>query len=496
MPSPKEILEIDGREITISNPHKVYFPDAGFTKLDVVHYYLAIAGGALAGVRGRPMALKRFVDGIGKEAFFQKRAPDNTPDWIRQAELTFPSGRTASEIVVDDAAGLAWIVNLGCIDLNPHPVRADDLDHPDELRVDLDPVPGVGWSQIRDVAMVCREALTAVGLVGWPKTSGSRGIHINVRISRDWTYPEVRRAALALARDVERRAPDAATSKWWKEERHGVFLDYNQNAKDRTVASAYSIRPLPDARVSTPLTWDEVPTVEAEAFTIQTVPARFAAIGDPGAGIDDAVGSLGALLELSARHEAEGEGDAPWPPNYAKQAGEPPRVQPSKARRPKSEYEPGRGEGGGPPPDVAAERAAAVAAGDPNAGLPTEWEGTRPTPTGRRKSSIPVIEISRAASRAEALAGLERWESRHPAAAAALEPADVLVDGMRGRSSLWYRVRVNLTHVAEADRPAQETLDPDYDPWAGYEWPDRAGQLERAHRKKPVEKPVEKPVDP
>jgi bifunctional non-homologous end joining protein LigD len=283
---------------------------------------------------------------------------------------------------------------------------------------------------------------------------------------------------------VERRVPDAATSKWWKEERHGVFLDYNQNAKDRTVASAYSVRPLPDARVSTPLTWDEVPTVEAEAFTIATVPGRFAEIGDPGAGIDDAVGSLEALLELSRKHEAEGEGDAPWPPNYAKQAGEPPRVQPSRKRRPDSEYEQGRGEAGGPPPEVAAERAAAVAAGDPNAGLPTEWEGSRPTPTGRRKTNIPVIEISRAASKAEALEGLERWKARHPKAADALEPADVLVDGMRGRSSLWYRVRVNLIHVPEDERPAQEALDPDYDPWAGYEWPDRAGQLERAPRKK------------
>jgi bifunctional non-homologous end joining protein LigD len=471
MATRKELLQIGDLEVTVTNPDKVYFPDAGYTKLDVVRYYQAVAEGALVGVRGRPMALKRFVDGIAKEPFFQKRAPDNTPDWIRTAELTFPSGRTADEIVVDDAAGLAWINNLGCIDLNPHPVRADDLDHPDELRVDLDPVPGVPWSQIRDVAMVCREALDAVGLVGWPKTSGSRGIHINVRIERRWTYPEVRRAALALARDVERRAPDAATSRWWKEERHGVFLDYNQNAKDRTVASAYSIRPLSDARVSAPLAWDEVPTVEAEAFTIETVPARFAAIGDPGAGIDDAVGSLAALLELSASHERDGLGDAPWPPNYAKQAGEPPRVQPSRKRRPDAEYEPGRGEAGGPPPEVAAGRAAAVAGGDPNAGLPTEWEGSRPTPTGRRRSSIPVIEISRAASKAEALEGLERWKTRHPTAAAALEPADVLVDGMRGRSSLWYRVRVNLTHVAPADRPGQEALDPDYDPWQGVEWP-------------------------
>ena len=367
------------------------------------------------GIRGRPMALKRFVDGITKEPFFQKRAPDNTPDWIRTAELTFPSGRTADEIVVDDAAGLAWIINLGCIDLNPHPVRADDLDHPDELRVDLDPVPGVQWPQIRDVAMVCKEALEAVGLVGWPKTSGSRGIHINVRIERDWTYPEVRRAALALARDVERRAPDAATCKWWKEERHGVFLDYNQNAKDRTVASAYSIRPLPDARVSTPLTWDEVPTVEAEAFTIETVPARFAEIGDPGAGIDDAVGSLEALagaVRASTRRRARAtpRGHRTTPSRPASRRASSRR----RKRRPETEYEPGRGEAGGPPPEVAAERAAAVAAGDPNAGLPTEWEGSRPTPTGRRKTSIPVIEISRAASKAEALEGLERWKARHP----------------------------------------------------------------------------------
>jgi DNA ligase D-like protein (predicted polymerase) len=486
MASRKEILEIAGREVTVSNPDKVYFPETGYTKMDLVSYYLAVADGAVRGAGGRPMALKRFVDGAAGEAFFQKRAPDNRPDWIRTAELTFPSGRTADEIVIDDAAGLAWVVNLGCIDLNPHPVRADDLDHPDELRVDLDPVPGIGWSQIREVALVCKDALEAVGLVGWPKTSGSRGIHINVRIERRWNYGEVRRAALALARDVEARAPQIATSKWWKEERHGVFLDYNQNAKDRTVASAYSVRPLPDARVSMPLRWSELADVVAEDFTLATVPGIYAARGDAGAGIDDAAGSLDALLELSLRHEAEGQGDAPWPPNYAKQAGEPPRVQPSKARRPKGEYEPGRGLEGGPPPEVAAERAAAVAAGDPNAGLPTEWEGggTRPTPTGRRKTSIPVIEISRAAKKAEALEGLERWKARHPEAAAPLEPADVLVDGMRGRSSLWYRVRVNLIHVPEADRPAQEKLDPDYDPWEGYEWPARAGQLERAPRKR------------
>jgi DNA ligase D-like protein (predicted polymerase) len=484
MASKKEVIEVAGREVSISNPDKLYFPAAGHSKMDLVSYYLAVADGALKGVAGRPMALKRFVDGAEGEAFFQKRAPDNRPEWLRVATLTFPSGRTADEIVVDDAAGLAWVVNLGCIDLNPHPVRGEDLDHPDELRVDLDPVPGVEWSQIREVALVTKEALEAVGLRGWPKTSGSRGIHVNVRIEPRWTYPEVRRAALALARDVERRAPTLATSKWWKEERHGVFLDYNQNAKDRTVASVYSVRPTKDARVSMPLRWDEVGDVVAEDFTLATVPGLYRERGDAGAGIDEAVGSLEALLELSARHEAEGFGDAPWPPNYAKQAGEPPRVQPSRKRRPDSEYEPGRGEAGGPPPEVMAVREAAVTAGDPNAGLPSDWEGTRPTPTGRRRSNIPVIEISRAAKKAEAIEGLERWKARHPQAAKHLEPADVLVDGMRGRSSLWYRVRVNLIHVPEEDRPVQEKLDPDYDPWEGYEWPDRSGQLERAPRKK------------
>jgi bifunctional non-homologous end joining protein LigD len=483
MATRKEVLEIGGRSVTVTNPDKVYFPVPGHTKLDVVRYFLAVADGALAGVRARPMALKRFVDGIDAEPFFQKRAPANHPDWMRVATLTFPSGRTADEIVVDEAAGLAWVANLGCIDLNPHPVRAGDLDHPDELRVDLDPVPGVPWSQIREVALVCREALEAVGLVGWPKTSGSRGIHINVRIEPRWTYPQVRRAALALARDVEQRAPSIATSKWWKEERHGVFLDYNQNAKDRTVASAYSVRPLPDARVSFPLRWDEVPDVVAEDFTLATVPGIFAARGDAGAGIDAAVGSLEALLELSARHEAEGLGDAPWPPNYAKQAGEPPRVQPSRKRRLDTEYE-GRGVDGGPPPEVAAARAAAVAAGDSNAGLPTEWEGTRPTPTGRRRTNVPVIEIARAATKAEVNEGLERWKTRHPEVVEFLEPADILTDGMRGRAYVWYRLRVNLIHVPEELRPAQEPLDPDYDPWEGYEWPDRSGQPNRAPRKR------------
>ena len=423
MATPKEILEIGGREVSISNPQKVYFPDTGYTKLDLVQYYLAVADGALTGIRGRPMALKRFVDGITKEPFFQKRAPDNTPDWIRTAELTFPSGRTADEIVVDDAAALAWVVNLGCIDLNPHPVRADDLDHPDELRVDLDPVPGIEWPQIRDVAMACSDALADVGLVGWPKTSGSRGIHINVRIERRWTYPEVRRAALALARDVERRMPGKATSKWWKEERQGVFLDYNQNAKDRTVASAYSVRPLPDARVSTPLSWDEVPTCEAEAFTIATVPAAVRDDRRPGAGHRRG----GRLARGAARAVRRGTRRRGWATRRGR------RTTPS---RPASRRGSSRRASGDPIPSTRPARARPAVrhrrsrrnarrrwrAGDRNAGLPTEWEGSRPTPTGRRKTNVPVIEISRAASKAEALEGFERWKARHP-------------DGGRRRSS-------------------------------------------------------------
>jgi bifunctional non-homologous end joining protein LigD len=485
----KELLEIGGREVSISNPDKVYFPRAGHTKLDLVRYFVAVADGALTGVRGRPMALKRFVDGAEKEPFFQKRAPDNRPDWMRVATLTFPSGRTADELVVDEAAGLAWVANLGCLDLNPHPVRAEDLDHPDELRVDLDPVPGVPWSQVREVALVVQEALEAVGLVGWPKTSGSRGIHVNVRIEPRWTYPQVRRGALALAREVERRAPSIATSKWWKEERHGVFLDYNQNAKDRTVASAYSVRPTPDARVSFPLRWDEVPDCVMEDYTLATVPALYAERGDAGAGIDGAVGSLEALLELSARDEAEGRGDAPWPPNYAKQAGEPPRVQPSRKRRPDAEYA-GSGQDGGPPPEVAEARAAAVAAGDPNAGLPTEWEGSRPSPTGRRRSSIPVIELGRAPTRAEVYEALERWKERHPEAAPFLEPADVIETAMRGRAYAWYRLRLNLSHVPEALRPPQEPLDPDAAPddWGSLSDDERAAWLAgRPTRRKATE---------
>ena len=334
VPARKELLQIEGREVPISNPEKVFFPQRGYTKLDLVRYYLAVAEGALRGAGGRPMALKRYVHGAEGEFFFQKRAPESRPLWIEVVELKFPSGRTAREVVLRDAAQLVWIINLGCLDLHPHPVRAEDLDHPDELRVDLDPVPGVPWSQLREVALLTREVLQEHGLTSWPKTSGSRGIHVNVRIEPRWTFQEVRAAALALAREVERRAPALATSKWWKEERHGVFLDYNQNAKDRTVASAYSVRPTPDARVSTPLSWEEVPSVEPEAFTLKTVPERFARIGDPHAGIDAQPGSLESLLELSVRQKSEGQGDAPWPPHFAKQEDEPPRVQPSKRRKP------------------------------------------------------------------------------------------------------------------------------------------------------------------
>jgi len=450
---------VAGRAVTISNPDKVFFPKSGHTKLDLVRYYVAVAEGALRGVGGRPMALKRFVNGAEGEAFFQKRAPTSRPEWIETVELSFPSGRTAEEIVVRDAAQLAWIINLGCIDLNPHPVRAGDLDHPDELRVDLDPVPGVPWAQIRDVAMVTRDVLKDFGLVGWPKTSGSRGMHVYCRIQPRWTFPEVRRAAVALAREVERRAPEIATSRWWKEERHGVFLDYNQNAKDRTVASAYSVRPLADARVSTPLRWDEVPTCEAEAFTLATVPRRFTEIGDPSKGIDEAVGSLEALLELSAQHEAAGFGDAPWPPHFAKQTGEPSRVQLSRRKR---EDRPAAPKGEVPPP------------------APGKTVG----PTGRRRTMMPLIEIARAASEAEARAGLQRWRARHADVWSHLAPSDILVDSMRGRNTTWTRIRINLRNVPQSERPPQEALEVDYDPWAGYRGPDRSGQLERPKRKR------------
>ena len=429
MAEPKKVLELAGHEVAVSNPSKVFFPQAGVTKLDMVRYYLAVSAGALGGVAGRPMALKRFVNGAEHEAFFQKRAPDKRPEWIGTVELRFPSGRTADEVVLTDEAGLAWVINLGCIDLNPHPVRSTDLDHPDELRVDLDPVPGVEWPQIRDVAMVARDVLADFGLTGWPKTSGSRGMHIYARIVPRWPFGDVRRAAVAVAREIERRAPDLATSKWWKEERHGVFVDYNQNAKDRTVASAYSIRPVPDARVSAPLSWEEVPTCEPAAYTIATMPARFAAIGDPWAGMDEAAGPLDALVEQAARDEAAGLPDAPWPPHYEKQAGEAPRVQPSKRRS-----------GTGP------------AAG---------------SGTGRRQSSKPLIEIARAEFEDQALAGLERWKERHGDVWPLLAARDVLVDKMRGRSSVWYRIRLNLQHVPADQRPAQEPLEVDYDPWAG-----------------------------
>ena len=404
-----EILVVDGREVSISNPGKVLFPEPGYTKLDLARYYVAVAEGALRGAGGRPNMLVRFPNGIGEEFFYQKRAPTSRPDWIEVVSLKFPSGRSADEVVPRDAATLVWLANLACLELHPHPVRADDLEHPDELRVDLDPVPGVTWDQVRQVAHVAQATLTDFGLVGWPKTSGSRGIHVNVRIQRKWTFDEVRRAALALAREVERRAPAIATSKWWKEERHGVFVDYNQNAKDRTVAAAYSVRPKPNATVSAPLSWDEVDRCSPSDFTLATMPARFREIGDRHQGIDDNPGSIEGLLELSLRHEREGMGDAPWPPHYQKQRGEPARVQPSK----------------------------------------------------RRTSKHPLIEIGRAQRKEDALAGLERWKERHPEVVAHLDPADVLVDAMRGRFTTWTRIRVNLQHVPADLRPVQEPLDPD-----------------------------------
>jgi bifunctional non-homologous end joining protein LigD len=427
----KVLLSIGEREVSVSSPTKLYFPDAGITKLDVVKYYLAVADGALRGAGGRPNVLVRYVEGISGPPFWQKRVPESRPEWLEAVALKFPSGRTAEELVPREPAALAWMVNLGCIELHPHPVRAEDLDHPDELRVDLDPVPGIEWPQIRDVALVVQETLDALGLVGWPKTSGSRGIHINIRIHPRWTFSQVRRAALAFAREVERRAPSIATSKWWKEERHGVFLDYNQNAKDRTVASAYSVRPRPDARVSAPVTWQELRECAPEDFTLKTMPARFAAIGDRHADIDAHACSLEGLLELSKKQEAEGQGDAPWPPHYEKQEGEPPRVQPSRAKKDSS---------------------------------------------GRRVSTKPMVEIARAEKKEDALAGLERWKARHADVVAHLQPADYLVDAMRGRYRTWTRIRVNLEHVPEAERPAQEPLEIDYD--AREEWvkPKRAGK--------------------
>jgi bifunctional non-homologous end joining protein LigD len=414
-----EQIAVAGREVRITHPDKLYFSEkVHLTKRDLVQYYLSVASGALTGIQDRPIVLKRFVNGAEEPAFYQKRAPEQRPPWLRTVRLSFPSGRTAEELVIDDAAGLAWIINLGCIELHPHPIRANDLDHPDELRIDLDPVPGVGWCDVCRVALEVQAFLQDAGLHSWPKTSGSRGMHVYVRIESRWSFTEVRRAAVALSRAIERRAPEIASSKWWKEERHGVFLDYNQNAKDRTTCSAYSVRPVPDARVSAPLHWSEVPDCDPAEFTIFTMPKRFAEIGDPHAGMNEVPGSLEPLLELAARDEAEGLGDAPWPPHFRKMESEGPRVAPSRAKsKPKSP-----------------------------------------------RIKMPLIVVANSPDKSAALAGLERWKERHGAAVGFLAPEDVLVDSMRGRSSTWTRIRLNLQHVPENLRPAQEKPDPDEDP--------------------------------
>ena len=464
-----ELLDIDGREVRVTNPHKVYFPAAGVTKLDLVSYYLAVAEGALRAIGRRPLVLKRYVNGIEGEGFYQKRAPAKRPDWVRTVELTFPSGRTAHELVISERAQLVWITNLGNIDLHPHPVREDDLDHPDELRIDLDPGPGVSWQTVREVAQIVREVLAEHELTGWPKTTGSRGLHVYVRLHREWGFGEVRRAALAVSREVERRAPGRATSKWWKEEREGVFLDYNQNAKDRTVAAAYSVRPLPEARVSAPLTWDEVPDCEPADFTIRSMPGRLAKRGDLAAGLDATPGSLAGLLELAKRHEAEGlGGDAPWPPHFRRRRGEPRRVAPSRAAGPAAAVV-----ATGAPASESARGGQADSAGAGSAASPAHEAPESPAPagtpaaraTGRRRSKMPLIVVAKARTEADAVAGLERWKRRHPDAAQHLQAADVLTDAMRGRSSTWTRIRVNLRHVPEAERPPAEAPDPDYDPW-------------------------------
>jgi DNA ligase D-like protein (predicted polymerase) len=426
-PETSELLVIGGREVQITHPDKLYFASqVRVSKLELVRYYLSVAAGAVAGIQDRPIVLKRFVNGAEGEAFYQKRAPSQRPSWIRTVTLSFPSGRTAEEIVVDDAAGLAWIVNLGCIELHPHPVRSEDLEHPDELRIDLDPGPGVGWADVRRVAMEVQALLEELGLRGWPKTSGSRGMHVNVRIEPHWTFGEVRRAAVALSREVERRAPSLATSKWWKEERHGVFLDYNQNAKDRTTCSAYSVRPVPDARVSTPLEWREVPECDPADFTIFTIPKRFAELGNPHAKMDAARGSLKKLLEIAARDEASGLGDAPWPPHFRKMESEAARVAPSRAK----------------------------------------------SAAKKPRVKMPLIVVANSPDQAAALAGLERWKGKHAKVAELLAVDDVLVDSMRGRSSTWTRIRVNLRKVPAALRPPPETPDPDDDPTR--EWRSRA----------------------
>jgi bifunctional non-homologous end joining protein LigD len=439
-----ELILIDGREVRVTHPGKLYFSkQVKLSKLDLVRFYLSVSPGALVGIKDRPIVLKRFVNGAEGEVFYQKRAPAEHPTWLRTVTLSFPSGRTAEELIVDDQAGLAWIVNLGCIELHPHPVRSGDLDHPDELRVDLDPGPGVSWSDVRLVALEVKSFLEDAGLRGWPKTSGSRGMHINVRIEPRWSFTEVRRAALALSRAVERRLPTFASSKWWKEERHGVFLDYNQNAKDRTTCSAYSVRPLPDARVSTPLHWHEVPDCDPADFTVFTVPSRFAQLGDPHRNIDAAPGSLDRLLEQAARDEAEGLGDAPWPPHFRKAEGEAPRVSPSRAKS-------------------------------------TTAKSATPKPAAKkRRIKMPLITVANSPDKQAALSGLERWKTRHPAAAALLAIDDVLMDSMRGRSSTWTRIRVNLRHVPENLRPPQETPDPDDDPTREF----RAAQRSRPPKK-------------
>jgi bifunctional non-homologous end joining protein LigD len=431
---PAEQLSIEGHQVRITHPSKPYFTrQTRLTKLDLARYYLSVAKGALRGIQDRPIVLKRFVNGAEGDVFYQKRAPSDRPDWLRTVSLSFPSGRTAEELVVDDTAGLIWIVNLGCIELHPHPVVSSDLDHPNELRVDLDPGPGVAWADVRTVALEVKAFLEEMGLRGWPKTSGSRGMHVNIRIQPRWTFQEVRRAAVALSRAIERRVPALASSKWWKEERHGVFLDYNQNAKDRTTCSAYSVRPLPDARVSTPLDWREVPGCDPADFTVLTVPGRFADIGDPHAAMDnepnEAAGSLEKLLDLAAKDEREGLGDAPWPPHFRKMEGEGARVAPSRAKGVQK----------------------------------------RSPPASRAKH--PLIVIANSPGKEEALAGLERWKMKYPEAASLLAVDDVLVDSMRGRSSTWTRIRVNLRRVPEPLRPPQGTPDPDDDPTR--EWRER-----------------------
>jgi bifunctional non-homologous end joining protein LigD len=432
-----EVLTINGHDVRVSNPDKLYFSkQIKLTKLDLVRYYLSVAPGALAGISHRPIVLKRYVNGAEGEAFYQKRAPENRPEWLRTVTLSFPSGRVAEEVVVDDAAGLAWVVNLGCIELHPHAVRANDLDHPDELRVDLDPGPGVGWDDVRLVALEVNALLDEMGLRGWPKTSGSRGMHVNVRIHQRWNFSEVRRAAVALSREIERRVPQLASSKWWKEERHGVFLDYNQNAKDRTTCSAYSVRPLPDARVSTPLEWSEVEDCDPADFNVQTVPPRFAELGDPHAEMNAHAGSLEKLLELAAHDEAAGLGDAPWPPHFRKMAGEAPRVAPSRARSTSSDSAP-------------------------------ESPESAPKKAAKKKSPrvrMPLLVIANSPNKEAALAGLERWKRKHRKVAKFLAVDDILIDSMRGRSSTWTRIRVNLRHIPEELRPPQETPDPDDDP--------------------------------